>query len=497
MQIILIAMMLLVSVLSAQGTKFGISIDPNLTPANNSGRLVLYVRVDGTSNESQKKLLAGRTQLIGVDVPDIKASASIHIDESASSYPLKFSELPAGHYKVEAVLDTQHLDSQWRREPGNLYGSLSHFEIKENQANNIEVKLSSITLPEPQPAMNGVEWFSLRSKLLSDFRGHDVIMRAGIILPANYDPAHRYAAVYEVPGFGGNHTYAAMAAARRKLDPHKSSRPDNVFWIVLDPEGPNGHTLFCDSDNNGPCGRALIEEFIPAIEAKFPLIAKPEARMVRGHSSGGWSSIWLAMNYPQTFGACFASSPDPVDFRKFEQIDIYGDKNLYTDASGTERPAQNIGDVKTRDENNSEEIVGPSNTSADQWDSWQACWGHRKRDGHVADLLNVKTGEINKDEAESYRRYDIADLVRKNPEKYLPLFHNHIRIVVGGSDTFFLNEAVALLQADLNKLSPPDKKLAGYIKIVPGKDHSTINSTDELKAFADEMRAIAKAAETN
>ena len=109
----------------------------------------------------------------------------------------------------------------------------------------------------------------------------------------------------------------------------------NAFQIWLDPESGNGHMLFANSDNNGPRGNALVNELIPALEAKYPLISKADARIVRGHSSGGWASLWLALQYPQTFGACFASSPDPVDFHRLEQIDIYDQDNMYSDGGRT------------------------------------------------------------------------------------------------------------------------------------------------------------------
>src|SRR5207237_5249903 len=101
--------------------------------------------------------------------------------------------------------------------------------------------------------------------------------------------------------------------------------------IALDPESGNGHTLFANSDNNGPRGDALVEELIPALESKFHLISQKGARIVSGHSSGGWAAMWLTLQYPQTFGACFAVSPDPVDFHCLERIDIYNMSNAYSD----------------------------------------------------------------------------------------------------------------------------------------------------------------------
>src|SRR2546430_9522742 len=58
----------------------------------------------------------------------------------------------------------------------------------------------------------------------------------------------------------------------------------NAFVIVPDPQGPSGHTLFANSDVNGRCADALIQELIPAIEGRYPLIRSETARLVRGHS---------------------------------------------------------------------------------------------------------------------------------------------------------------------------------------------------------------------
>ncbi len=36
-----------------------------------------------------------------------------------------------------------------------------------------------------------------------------------------------------------------------------------------------------------------------------------------GHSSGGWSSLWLQIEHPEVFGGVWSLAPDPVDFRDF------------------------------------------------------------------------------------------------------------------------------------------------------------------------------------
>ena len=112
-----------------------------------------------------------------------------------------------------------------------------------------------------------------------------------------------------------------------------------MIHVVLDPSCRTGHHVFADSENNGPCGHALIEELIPALEAKFRGLATPASRFVTGHSSGGWSSLWLQVSYPDFFGGVWSTAPDPVDFRDFQRIDLYAPKtSMFADAKGERRP---------------------------------------------------------------------------------------------------------------------------------------------------------------
>ncbi len=459
-------------------------------------------------------------------------------------------QLAPGEYRAGARLICARQSSNWRNDAGNLISGTVRFTVAPDRPTVVDIALASQTAGRAWPAgprAHGAELFEVRSDLLSKFLGREVMLRAGVVKPTNFDPKRRYAAVYEVPGFGGDHFDAigvAEGRSRRGNDggeAAQSSLDASTFWIVLDPESPNGHTLLADSANNGPCGRALVEELIPALENKYPLAAKPEARLLRGHSSGGWSTLWLALNYPGTFGATWSTSPDPVDFRALETIDIYSQHNAYyvggnrTDAD-TDRwslldkvpgalVCSNVPDapdltasfrregraeMTVKTEAQGEDILGPDNTSGQQWDSWMAVWGPRNERGHPAALFDPATGKIDRAIAEQYRKYDIADLLRKHPERYGPIFQHNVRIVVGGADSFFLNEAVALLKHDVDALPPlppllpllppPSPSLPqanhvaakGYIKIVPGLDHGTIFNSAEVREFPAEMLAYLK-----
>src|SRR5262249_41422962 len=144
-----------------------------------------------------------------------------------------------------------------------------------------------------------------------------------------------YPVVYEVPGFGGTHTMAAQAAKRNATE----VAGVEMLYVVLDPSCRLGHHVFADSENNGPCGRALVEELIPFIERESRGLGEPAPRFLTAHPSGGWSSLWLQITYPDFFGGTWSTAPDPVDFRDFQRIDLYRPgTNLFVDEAGKLRP---------------------------------------------------------------------------------------------------------------------------------------------------------------
>ena len=109
---------------------------------------------------------------------------------------------------------------------------------------------------------------------------------------------------------------------------HHVALTDSIEAIIvyLDGNCRLGHSVYANSDNNGPWGDALVKEFIPELEKQYRCDG---ARLLRGHSSGGWTVLWLQTHYPSVFTACWSSSPDPVDFRDFQKINLYEGENLY------------------------------------------------------------------------------------------------------------------------------------------------------------------------
>ncbi|MFO0846439.1 MAG: alpha/beta hydrolase-fold protein, partial [Gemmataceae bacterium] len=261
-----------------------------------------------------------------------------------------------------------------------------------------------------------------------------------------------------------------------------------VLHVVLDPSCHHGHHVFADSANNGPVGRALIEELIPAIESRFRAVGRPEARLVTGHSSGGWSSLWLQVTYPDFFGGCWSTAPDPVDFRDFQRINVYRPgENMFTDREGQRRPLARRGGKPVlwyKDFSDMEEVMGHGGQLA----SFEAVFSERGPDGKPRRLWDRKTGAIDAEVAKSWERYDIRLLLERNWEALGPKLAGKVHVYMGDADTFYLEGATRLLKESQARL-----KGGVVVELFPGKDHSTL-MTGELRRrisreMADRLRA--------
>lgn len=472
--------------------QFEVTFDESIRADAATGRLVVYMARDGEPGFR----LSRPQPMYGVDVSDVPAGEVMVVGSGATPFPVPMKNLESGRYRVRAVLDLADENSNWRRESGNLYSDVVEIELTRKSTTH-RLELTNVVEAREFEQSERVRLVEVRSELLSAFRGRDVTLRAGVVLPPGYDPGRRYAAIYVVPGFGGDHF-----GAFRYVDARTGweGLAAEAVFIVLDPEGPNGHTLFADSANNGPAGRALVEELIPGIESQFSLIAEPSGRLLRGHSSGGWSVIWLALTYPETFGAAWSTAPDPVDFRAFQDIDIYSEVSGYVreiyDKWTRGGPPMRIDYIpsmrrdgqmvlRVRDENWMEEVLGPENTSAQQWDSWFAVFGPRSEEGTPVAPWGHPNGRINQRVAQGYRAYDISARVAEDTGA-ARLLHERVRILVGDQDSFYLNQAVELLAGRL-AAHEREESDCGWIKVVPDATHGSVLRSDEAREIPGEM----------
>jgi S-formylglutathione hydrolase FrmB len=245
-----------------------------------------------------------------------------------------------------------------------------------------------------------------------------------------------------------------------------------------------GHHVFADSATNGPRGRALVEELIPHIEATFPVIRAASARLLNGHSSGGWSSLWLQVTYPETFGGVWSTSPDPVDFRDFQGIGIYErGENMFRDRDGNRRPLARRGgrpvlffDGFSR----MEDALGDGG----QLRSFEAVFSPLGPDGRPRRLWDRTTGAIDPEVALAWQKYDIRLVLERNWPALGPKLSGKLHVITGALDTFYLEGAVRLLKESLATLESD-----AVVEVIPGKDHTSILDAALAARLDREMQA--------
>ena len=477
------------------------------TSARPGGRLILFFTPDTarwTGIEPADGPFFEKPQpihSIAVGAAEVRDGSEIAFDPRAAvSFGAPLDELD-GAWRVQAVLDID-FTARGHLGPGNLVSEVARIELDSTRADEIKIALTRVVpaldaaVAEEAAAESGpadaprLVWISRRSELLSQHFRRDFALRAGIVLPYGYhdlDHARRiWPTIYVIPGFGGTHRDAARAAEALSSRQAQAAVPQAV-WVFLDAETAWGHHGFCDSEANGPVGRALVEELVPFLEERFRLLAKPEARIVHGHSSGGWTAIHLSMSYPEIFGACFASSPDPVDFSAFQRTNLYRDPNLFVARDGAETPSHRVPLAPTEDrvtmtvraEIAAERAIDPDGRSGEQWAAWEAMWSPLDPlRAAPRRLCDPATGEIDVITADAWSRHDLARRFEKDPEKYGPLLAGRVRLVCGTRDSFYLNEAVARLKAKVDawraaKVSRGERPPAGpgFIELLEGLTH--------------------------
>jgi hypothetical protein len=241
--------------------------------------------------------------------------------------------------------------------------------------------------------------------------------------------------------------------------------------VFLDASFPTGHHVFADSLNNGPWGKALTEEFIPYLEKTFRLIPKTSARFLTGHSSGGWSTLWLEVNYPNVFGGTWSTSPDPVDLHSFTGIDVTpGSKqNAYLNKAGG---PLNLVRMNGKDIASFEQFARAEQVQGEyggQIASFEWVWSPKGADGRPMKLFNRETGEQDPFVQKAWEKYDIRKIMESNWPALGPRLLGKLHLVVGSEDTFHLEEATIMLCGFLKSKGRED-----VCEVVPGRDHMNL-----------------------
>ena len=311
------------------------------------------------------------------------------------------------------------------------------------------------------------------SPRLSAFWHRPIAIEADVLLPPSYatSKSKRYPVIYWIHAFGGSYHIGRTASRNWR---NAMARAGTEYIVVSLNAAFNGvHDAFADSANNGPWGTALVREFIPAFDRDFRTI--PAQRFVAGHSSGGWTALWLQVNYPRVFSGAWSIAPDPVDFRDFTGPDLtrIPPQNFYTDSRGREYPFDRRAghDVTTL-----RDFVQRVPWAGAQFDSFDAVFSPRGAGGRPEPLFDRRTGAIDAGVARYWEaHYDIDALLQRTWAQNGPSLRDKLHVFVGTVDTYHLDGPVRRFASEMATLHG-----SAEVVFVQDADHNDIFKKGDL-----------------
>lgn len=485
-----------VSVQDRPGPRVAVTIDPAVAGGAVTGRLIVAIDDAGGRGELRHRIgevVGGPRLLLARDVDEAAAGTPIVVDGTADPFPPEgLKDFPAGEYRVQAILK-RNPDLNLLNAPGDLYSEVARVRVEPAGIEPIALALDRAEPEETPPEdTEWVRYLKLPSAKLSAFHGRPMFVRVAVAVPRGFDaePDRRYPTWVQVGGYGSRYTDLG-----RRFDPRSAylrlwtaDETPRFLVVHLDGAGPLGDPYQVNSANHGPYGDALIEEVLPEVERRFRGNGK---RVVSGVSTGGWVSLALQILYPEEFEGCWSAAADPVDFRRFQLVNVYEDENAFVGPDGVDRPS--CRDPRTgrarysiRREVALEGLLGRGGRwalSGGQWGAWNATFGPRGADGAPVPVWDGKTGAIDRSVGDSWRAHDLRWYVERNWAALEPKLKGKVHIWMGDRDDFYLNEAMRLFADAVARLEP---RADFAITFMPGRGHTGpgISETEMLRQMA-------------
>ncbi len=471
---------------------FRVTAGPEITSPV-SGRVLIFLSSGKDAKEVDlNEFHPSSTYVAAKEVHDLRPGASVDVDTDDVVFPEPFSNLKPGDYQAQAVLDIGHTYNYSGRTAGDWISPVTPLPNWTPGAGaEPELTLTSTvpprTLPKGTPEQEAAAHLEeMQSAALTQFWGQPMFVRAWVILPPGYE-AHgkaRYPTVYWTHGFGGNLAYSKLFGERIYSRMAEKKMPA-MIWVMLDESLPTGTHEFADSVNDGPWGKALTAEFIPYLEARYKMDARVNGRFLQGHSSGGWATLQLQVNYPRIFGGTWSTSPDPSDFHDFTGPDLYAPHaNVYHRPDGTPYPLMrdHAKVIATWEQfGKMEPVLGEYGGQIASFD-W--VFSPRGKDGRPEQMFDRATGDVNPAVVAYWHdHYDLAYLCQANWAQRGKDLRGKIHVFVGTADTFYLDGAAHKFDAVLQGLHAD-----AHFMFIPDRTHFDLyNVGNDRMGLMDEI----------
>jgi enterochelin esterase-like enzyme len=465
------------------------------------GRVLLLLSKDPSEEPRMQINDTPASQMVfGVTVDGLRPDEPVTVGDKADGYPYRsLKDVPAGDYTVQAVLDVYETfhradgktvklspdrgeGKHWNLAPGNLYSTPRKMHIGPGSA-PVAVTLDKV-IPEIAPVTDTkyVRHIKVQSALLTKFWGRPVYLSAIVLVPFGFDEhpeAHYPLAIFHdhfVDDFDDFRTtppdpnlkpdYSERFHLKgynriQQEEAHKtyqqwtSANFPRILVVKIQHANPYYDDSYAvNSANLGPYGDAIETELLPAIEKQFRGIGQGWARFLYGGSTGGWESLAAQIFYPDDYNGAFAACPDPVDFHAYMTTDLYNQKNMFYLQGANkevEQPAMRdyLGHtlISVRDNVAYEAALGDRGRSGDQFDIWQAVYSPVGEDGYPQPIFDKSTGAIDPQVAQYWKEhYDLNAKLQRDWLTLGPKLQGKLHLYVGSADTYFLNNAVYLME---------------------------------------------------
>ena len=430
----------------ASAQKFSVSFPDSLLKEPFTGNVLLYFSKESKTPKTGEAGLE-IFPCFRLFVKNIRPGTAVIFDDKAISYPVALSDMERNAYYVQVVWDRNLGGRSIGESPGNLYSDAQKITLTKN-TNQVYVIKADKKNPKPVFVNTRyVKQFQANSALLDAFYRKTVTVNAAVILPKEYysEIRRKFPVRFLVSGFGGDyHRFSGSVNPSVPID------TTACITVYLDGNCPLGHSAYTNSKNNGPWGDALTQEFIPQLEKTYRCNG---ARFLNGHSSGGWTVLSLQTHYPKIFDGCWASSPDPVDYRSFQKINLYEHQNMFYGKDSLLNQTGTIAGFipwfNMRDMYQMENVI----YRGEQMHSFDAVFSDKGDDGEPLRICDYRTGQIDTAVFEHWKNYDISSYLRENWNKIKADLDGKVMISVGNQDNFLLNYAVKLLDDEMKKLN--------------------------------------------
>src|SRR5262249_38502582 len=170
--------------------RFEVTVAEGLPPAPRDGRLLLVL--DRNQRPEPRRAIGqpglNAPPILARDVRDFAPGVTAAVDQTALLAPLKhLADLPKGEYFVQAVFAVNR-DLNRTDAPGNLYSEPLAVKLDPERGGTVKIQLNRKVPAEKLPAEDEhVKFVKIRSELLSKFHGRPMYLRAGVILPRDFE----------------------------------------------------------------------------------------------------------------------------------------------------------------------------------------------------------------------------------------------------------------------------------------------------------------------